>query len=334
MNVFITGGAGFIGANVANHFLSKDHQVTVFDNLHRKGVEKNLKWLKKTYPNRIKVIIGDVRDYKSVKKGMSGNDVIFHFAGQTAVTTSVADPRYDFEANALGTFNILESMREVAPKSLMVYSSTNKVYGEMSRVRTAHRGKRYVSIESPSIDESELLSFYSPYGCSKGAGDQYTLDYAKIYGLNTIVFRQSCIYGVHQLGVEDQGWVAHFVASAIRGDTLNIFGDGKQVRDLLYIDDLIDAFVKAIKHRSITSGQVYNMGGGINNTASLLELIELLEQISGKKIKVRFKQERPGDQKYYVSNIDKARRDFCWNPKISVKDGIVKLYDWLNKSLR
>jgi CDP-paratose 2-epimerase len=235
--------------------------------------------------------------------------------------------------NALGTLNVLEVLRNTNSNAIMIYCSTNKVYGEMSRVRTTARGKRYVSVESPSIDESEPLSFYSPYGCSKGCGDQYTLDYARIFGVRTIVFRQSCIYGTHQFGAEDQGWVAHFIASVIRGKTITIYGNGKQVRDLLYIDDLVRAFDKAIKYPSITKGQVYNIGGGIDNTISLLELIDILEKLGGKKVKLKFTKARLGDQKYFVSNIDKAYRDFQWKPTISVEHGVRMLYEWLGNTL-
>lgn len=331
--VFITGGAGFIGANTAHYYLHKNYKVVIYDSLFRPGVEKNIDWLRTRFRTNLKVIIADVRDFKKLNKHIKQSDIIIHCSGQTAVTNSIINPREDYEMNALGTLNVLEAMKNMSPSTIMLYCSTNKVYGEMSRVRTTARGKRYVSIESPSIDESEQISFYSPYGCSKGCGDQYTLDYARIYGLKTIVFRQSCIYGAHQFGVEDQGWVAHFVASVILDKPITIFGDGKQVRDLLYIDDLVVAFDRAIRKIKITQGNVYNIGGGINHTASLLELVELLEKVSGKKVKLKFKDARLGDQKYYVSNIDKAFRDFNWKPTISVEQGIRMLYEWLEDSL-
>lgn len=334
MRVLITGGAGFIGANTAAHYLKKGHEVIVYDNLYRKGVEKNIEWLKSAFAKKdLKVKISDVRDYQKLKNAIKGTDIIFHLAGQTAVTTSIAKPQEDYEMNALGTLNVLEAMRELKSRAIMIYSSTNKVYGEMSRVRTTSRGKRYVSIESPSIDESEMLSFYSPYGCSKGAGDQYALDYARMYGLRTIVFRQSCIYGTHQFGVEDQGWVAHFAACAIQGKPITIYGTGKQVRDILFIDDLVKASDLAIKNIGVTKGQVYNIGGGIDNTVSLSELIDLLEKMSDRNIRIKFVKARLGDQKYYVSNIDKAYRDFQWKPTVTVEEGIHRLYDWLMKTL-
>lgn len=332
--IFITGGAGFIGANVAAYYLEKGDKVTVFDSLYRPGVKNNLTWLRNKYPkSRLKIIKGDIRNYPELKRAIRGKDVVFHFAGQTAVTVSIRDPRTDFEINALGTFNVLEAVREVSPKAVVLYSSTNKVYGEVGRVNTARRGKRYYTIESASIDESEGLDFYSPYGDSKGAGDQYTRDYARIYGLKTIVFRQSCIYGTHQFGLEDQGWVAHFAAQAIRGKPLTIFGDGRQVRDMLYISDFVRACDKAVNKIAVTSGEVYNMGGGIENTLSLLELVDELNKLTGKKMKLKFGQARQGDQKVYISNISKARRDFEWAPIVGVDEGVKKLYFWLKEFL-
>lgn len=334
MRILITGGAGFIGANTASYYLQKKDHVTIYDDFSRDGVEKNAKWLKENFSNKfLKITRASVTDFKKLTAATKDIDVVFHFAGQTAVTTSIKDPRRDFQANALGTFNILESVRQASPKAIIVYSSTNKVYGAMSRVNTRPRGKRYFPIESPSIDESEQLDFYSPYGCSKGAGDQYVHDYHRIYGLNTIVFRQSCIYGTHQLGVEDQGWLAHFTAQVVRGKPLTIFGDGKQVRDILYITDLVDAYDKAVKNIDVTKGQVYNIGGGIRNSASLLEVIEILARLSGTKIKFKFQEERLGDQKVYISNIDKAYRDFDWQPKIGIHQGLELLYSWLKESL-
>lgn len=334
MRILITGGAGFIGANVAAHYLKLGDDVTIFDNLSRKGVDHNIDWLKQnTHSGKLKVVINDVKNAGAISKSVKNKDVVFHFAGQTAVTTSIADPRKDFEANALGTFNVLEAVRLNNPKATVCYSSTNKVYGAMGRVNTRRRGKRYFPIESPSIDESESLDFYSPYGCSKGAGDQYMHDYHRIFGINTIVFRQSCIYGSHQFGVEDQGWVAHFTALAIKGETIKIFGDGKQVRDMLFITDLVDAFDKAVTNIAVTSGQVYNIGGGIRNSISLLELIELLAEFTGKKIKTTSHPERLGDQKVFISNIDKAYRDFGWQPQIDIPTGMKQLYDWLSEFL-
>jgi CDP-paratose 2-epimerase len=333
--VFITGGAGFIGANMATHYLQKGVEVTSFDNLSRPGVESNIKWLKKSHGNGLFTFVkGDVRDFDKLKKLIQGHQAVFHFAGQTAVTTSVKDPRSDFEANALGTLNVLESVRQFSPKTVVLYASSNKVYGAMSRVTPSKRQTRYISVESPSIDESEQLDFYSPYGCSKGTGDQYTHDYARIYGLKTIVFRQSCIYGTHQFGVEDQGWVAHFASQAIKNEPITIFGDGKQVRDMLFITDLAKAYDQCLKHITHTSGQIYNIGGGIDNALSLLELISFLEVLLGRRLKLKFAKERFGDQKVYISNIDKAKRDFNWRPEVSVDEGLKLLYFWLRDYLQ
>lgn len=334
MNILITGGAGFIGANVADHYLTAGHTVSVFDNLSRPGVSHNLDWLKASHPaSRLRALVKDVRDDKALIQAVKNQDVVFHFAGQTAVTTSIKDPRLDFEINVLGTINLLEALRTQNPEAILLYSSTNKVYGDVSRVRTRKRQKRYYSVESPSIDESEKLDFYSPYGCSKGAGDQYVHDYARIYGLKTIVFRQSCIYGTHQFGVEDQGWLAHFTAQVIQNEPITIFGDGKQVRDILYITDLVRAFDQAVSKIDITAGEIYNMGGGIDNTVSLLELIDHLESLHGSKIKLKFKPSRQGDQKVFISNIDKAKRDLDWQPEVSASEGITLLYRWLKDYL-
>lgn len=334
MKILVTGGAGFIGANIAAHYLKKGHLVTIFDNLSRKGVQHNLDWLKDTYNKKnLTILKHDVRDHKAIQAAVKNQKIVFHFAGQTAVTTSITDPREDFEVNAIGSFNVIEAVRTISPKAIVCYASTNKVYGEMSRVNTRRRGNRFFSIESPSIDESEQLDFYSPYGCSKGAGDQYMHDYARTYGIKSIVFRQSCIYGAHQFGVEDQGWVAHFVSQAIKGNTIKLFGDGKQVRDMLYITDLVEAFALAISNISTTAGQIYNMGGGINNSLSLLELISLLENLMGRKITTKRYKARIGDQKVFISNIDKAYRDFGWQPKVGTQEGIKLLYFWLQDFL-
>lgn len=330
MKILITGGAGFIGANVAASYLKRGHSVTVYDNFSRKGTEKNIDWLQTLGATKLlKVVEGDVADFSSLKQLVKKQDIVFHLAGQTAVTTSIKNPRLDFEANALGTFNVLEAVRQSNPETVVFYSSTNKVYGAMSRVNTRRRGKRYYGVQSASVDESESLDFYSPYGCSKGAGDQYMQDYSRIYGLKTVVFRQSCIYGSHQFGVEDQGWVAHFTSQVIKNKKLKIFGDGKQVRDLLYITDLVRAFRLAHKYIHITAGQVYNIGGGITNSISLLELIEQLEELSKRTVEVEYFEARKGDQRVYISDTAKAYRDFNWQPKVSVTDGIEKLYQWL-----
>lgn len=334
MNILITGGAGFIGSNLAAHFLSKKHKVTVYDNFFRPGVEANLDWLKSQFPSKkLQVITADILDTQTLNSSVTSQDIIFHLAGQTAVTSSVTNPRQDFEFNSQGTFNVLESLRLNNPKATLIYSSTNKVYGTLEGFRVKAGKTRYLPLGPKAIDETWTLDFHSPYGCSKGSADQYVRDYARIYDLNTVVFRQSCIYGTHQLGVEDQGWLAHFAASFIKGTPLNIFGTGKQVRDALFIDDLVKAYELAAENIKTTKGQIYNIGGGPNHTISLIELIDLLTQISGKTIPINQAGQRPGDQKYFVCDISKAKKDFSWQPHISLPQGVEKLYQWLENTL-
>lgn len=331
MTIGITGGAGFIGCNVAARYLNKGDKVIIFDNFSRKGTGNNLAWLRKIKKGRLEVIKGDIRTDKSaLKRFAAACDLVYHMAAQVAVTTSVTDPVEDFGINALGTFNVLESVRRSPKKPVLVYASTNKVYGKMSGFKLAEKKTRHVYKALPyGADEDVPLDFYSPYGCSKGCGDQYVRDYSRIYGLRTIVFRQSCIYGQRQFGVEDQGWVAHFIISAVLGRPMTIYGDGKQVRDLLFVDDLVDAYEKAVKNIRRTAGQIYNIGGGPANTLSLLELLAKLEPLVGKKIRCPFAAPRPGDQLIYVSDIRRARRDFGWAPKISVPEGVERLHAWV-----
>lgn len=332
--VLITGGAGFIGSNLAARLMREGRDVIVYDNLSRRGSERNLQWLKKEFSKHLIVIQGDVRDFGSVVEAMSGISEVFHFAAQVAVTTSVTDPRLDFEVNALGTFNIIEAARQCQPSPIVVYTSTNKVYGKMSDLKTTDSGLRHLYADQVlGISETRRLEFHSPYGCSKGTGDQYVIDYAKTYGIRTICFRMSCIYGERQFGNEDQGWVAHFARSALTNQAITIYGDGKQARDVLYIDDLLDAFENAIKGISLTSGKVYNIGGGSGNVISLLELVAMLEALVGHVIPFSFSQWRPGDQKVYVSDIRQAAQDFGWRPHICVSDGVQRLVAWLKEDM-
>jgi CDP-paratose 2-epimerase len=335
--ILITGGAGFTGVNVADYYLKQGKNVIVFDNLSRRGSELNLRWLKKR--GKLQFIKGDVCNYnqlKAVFKKHKNIDVIFHLAAQVAVTTSVENPRSDFENNLLGSFNLLEAIRNYSKKSILIYSSTNKVYGALENLGISEKKSRY-EFTSPEfqqgIPEGYPLDFHSPYGCSKGAVDQYVRDYNRIYGLNTIVFRQSCIYGPRQFGVEDQGWVAWFIIAALLNKPITIYGNGKQVRDLLYINDLISVYDLAIKNINKTAGQVYNMGGGFNNTLSLLELIEILEKFLGRKIKISFSKTRPGDQKIFIADILRAKKHFNWMPKIGVNRGIKRLFNWISENI-
>lgn len=335
MKILITGGAGFIGINTAAYFLKKGNEISIYDNLSRKGSRINLAWIKKQYP-KVRCIEGDVKDFAKLRKEVEGKDVIFHFAGQVAVTTSVENPREDFEANTLGTFNVLEAVRLSRSKPIVIDSSTNKVYGGLENIEVIEKKTRYEFKNLKNgVAEDMNLNFHSPYGCSKGAADQYVRDYARIYGLKTVVFRQSCIYGPHQFGVEDQGWVAWFLIAVHLNKPIVIYGNGKQVRDLLYIDDLLKAFDLAIKHIDKTTGQIYNIGGGPDNSISIwLEFKPLLEKLTGKKIKETFSSLRPGDQPIYVSNIEKAKRDFGWKPQVGIEKGIKKLYMWVNKNIK
>ncbi len=333
--ILITGGAGFIGVNLAYNLLrNKNNFVVIYDNLSRKGVENNLNWLLSfKFPN-LKFVKGDIRDYKKLKEIVKNFDEIFHLAAQVAVTTSVENPLEDFEINALGTLYLLEAVRENCQEAKIVFSSTNKVYGELSHLKLKEGKKRYYLVEKRNgIDESVNLDFHSPYGCSKGTADQYVRDFYRIYGIKTIVFRQSCIYGPQQFGNEDQGWVAHFVIKAILDEKINIYGDGKQVRDILEVSDLISAYKLAMKKINKTKGQIYNIGGGKENTFSLLELIGYLEKKLNKKISLDFYDWRPGDQKVFISNNKKLIKDTGWSIKTDKFKGVDKLISWVEKNI-
>lgn len=339
MRILTTGGAGFIGCNIAKRFLDEKANVIIIDNLSRPGTEKNLNWLKNcSNNNNLTFIKGDIRNRQLMdllfnRPDLGKIDIVFHMAAQTAVTTSVVNPREDFEINALGTFNLLEAVRNSKQRPIIINASTNKVYGEIESIKVKEKKTRYEYDSLPyGVSENMPLDFFSPYGNSKGAADQYVRDYFRIYGLKTINFRQSCIYGPRQFGVEDQGWVAHFVISAILDKPITIYGDGKQVRDILFIDDLIDAFLLAIKNLKTTCGRVYNIGGGPTNTISLLEFIKLLEKMLNKKIPLRFKDWRPGDQKVYISDIRRAKKDFGWRPKIDIEKGLAFLVKWVKEN--
>lgn len=333
----ITGGAGFIGSNYVNRLLQRGETVTIFDNLSRAGAVRNIRWLKEVYGEKgVDLVLGDVRETEQVARAAKQADVIVHLAAQVAVTTSVTHPREDFEINALGTFNTLEAARLSGRNPLFLYASTNKVYGGMDDVAIVEEPTRYRYADFPEgISESQPLDFHSPYGCSKGTGDQYVRDYARIYGLPTVVFRQSCIYGPRQYGIEDQGWVAWFVIAALTGKRISIYGDGKQVRDILFVEDLLNAYDAAIENPFVSSGQVYNIGGGAKNILSVwTEFQPILERLIGKPLDVSWGDWRPGDQKVYVSDIRKASRDLKWAPKVSVKEGIEKLFRWVQQGVK
>ncbi|WP_228466855.1 GDP-mannose 4,6-dehydratase [Adhaeribacter swui] len=322
-----------MGTNLAKRLLQEGKRVMVLDNLSRPGVERNLQWLHDNYNERLEIFVGDIRDLATVKKVMKNADQVFHFAAQVAVTTSLDYPINDFEINARGIINVLEAIRAQDNPPPLVFTSTNKVYGGLEDLLFIADGSRYnpsdKTILKHGIGESRSLDFHSPYGCSKGAADQYVVDYARTYNLPAVVFRMSCIYGPHQYGNEDQGWVAHFAIRAIENKAISIYGDGKQVRDVLFVEDLVDAFLLAQEHMPQISGQAFNIGGGPENTTSLLELLELIGEFQGSKIPLQFGDWRPGDQHYYVSDIRKFKKATGWYPKNSVQEGVAKLYRWL-----
>jgi CDP-paratose 2-epimerase len=329
LRALVTGGIGFIGSNLSRRLLSGGHDVIALDSVRREGVRQNLHWLRSLGGNHFQFVEGDVRDFETVRNAMRDVSVVFHLAAQVAVTTSLTDPRDDFTTNALGTFNVLEAARRLKPLPAVLYTSTNKVYGGIEHARIAERKSRYVFEDLPfGVPESCPLDFYSPYGCSKGAADQYVRDYHRIYGLPTVVFRMSCIYGPRQFGNEDQGWVAHFALATVRGGHLTIYGDGKQVRDMLYVDDLVDLMLMAVQNIDRTAGQVYNVGGGPANTISVwAEFHELLAKRSGRVPSVSFDQTRFGDQKVYISDIRKLREQLNWAPKVGVEEGVRRLIE-------
>lgn len=334
----VTGGSGFIGSNYVHRLLERGERVTIFDNFSRNGSKHNLAWLKSSFgESAFEVIEGDIRDADAVKQACKSADVILHFAAQVAVTTSVQDPRTDFEINAGGTLNVLEGARLSGRNPVVIFSSTNKVYGGMEDVGVEETETRYkYSKLERGVSEMMPLDFHSPYGCSKGAADQYVRDYGRIYGIPAVVLRLSCIYGTRQFGIEDQGWVAWFLIRAVLNQPISIYGDGKQVRDLLFIDDLMAAFDNVIERKDSLCGEIINLGGGNSNSVSVWqELGPIVEKLLGRRVDVSYADWRPGDQKIYVSDIEKARSLLGWNPKVSVDQGVTKIFEWIqaNKDL-
>jgi CDP-paratose 2-epimerase len=325
------GGAGFVGCNLASRLIRDGQDVLIVDNLSRVGSEENLRWLRQQ--GDVEFVRCDIRERSAVEeifKGTRDIEAVFHLAAQVAVTRSIIDPRHDFEVNVLGTINLLEAIRHSDSAPLLVYSSTNKVYGEMDGYDVVESATRYELPALPrGVSEAIPLDLHSPYGCSKGAADQYVRDYARIYGLRSVVLRQSCIYGQRQFGVEDQAWVAWFIIASLLDKPLTVFGTGKQVRDLLFIDDLIELYLRCVEHSSEVTGEIFNVGGGPNNTSSLLELVECLEAISGKRIAYSFADWRLGDQRIFISDVAKAERHLGWRPQVTVADGVERLYEWV-----
>lgn len=330
--VLITGGAGFVGVNLAAHLLVRGEAVRILDSLIRPGSERNLKWLQQCYPDGVDFIHADVRNPQAVAVAMQGIEHVVHLAAQVAVTSSLVNPAFDFDVNGFGTLNVLEAARRAHRAPSLLFTSTNKVYGGLEDLRLRAEGQRYMPVServrARGIDESHGLDFHSPYGCSKGAAEQYVLDYARSFGLRTTVFRMSCIYGPHQNGNEDQGWVAHMIRKALAAEPITIYGDGKQVRDVLFIDDLLDAFGRARRAIDRLSGRAFNIGGGARNTVSLLELIEQLEQVLGRRVELSFDAWRTGDQRYYVSDTTRYESATGWQPRTRVSQGIDVLFDW------
>jgi CDP-paratose 2-epimerase len=334
----ITGGAGFIGTNLANRLLISGRPVLVFDNLSRPGVDENLRWLRERHGNQVQVEVADVRDRYALREAARSAGQVYHFAAQVAVTTSLTDPVFDFEVNACGTLNLLEALRTLENPPPLIFTSTNKVYGDLSDISLTQNCTRYepedLLIRRYGINEDRPLDFHSPYGCSKGTADQYIMDYARTFPISMVVFRMSCIYGPHQFGTEDQGWVAHFLIRAIEGQPITLYGDGMQVRDILFVDDLLDAFLLAQAQMPKLSGQVFNIGGGPSQAISLLELIELITELPNEQPTVHFADWRPGDQRYYVSDTRKFRAATGWTPQVGVRQGLNTLYQWLRESRR
>jgi CDP-paratose 2-epimerase len=328
----VTGGAGFIGSNLAAALVRRGASVRVLDDLSRPGVRLNRDWLEREGGGEIEFMLADVRDAEAVRRAVSDVDAVYHLAGQTAVVTSVSDPRADFEANALGTLNVLEAARLSTRQPVVIYASTNKVYGSLAGVAIDEEHTRFRFRDLPlGIPETQPLSFESPYACSKGAGDQYMLDYHRMYGVPTVVFRQSCIYGPRQLPLEEQGWVVWLVAAAAQSRPITIFGTGKQVRDLLHVDDAVEAYLLATAAIGQAAGSAYNIGGGPERAVSVWhEFSALLEDVLGRAIETpAFAPARPGDQRVFYCDTRRADRDLGWRARVSVRDGLAQLAAWV-----
>lgn len=331
--VLVTGGAGFVGCNLADRLLSDGRRVVILDDLSRRGVRQNVRWLEARHGERVALRVADVRDSDAVRRAVAGAGQVFHFAAQVAVTTSLTDPLRDFRTNVGGTLNVLEAARRRDEPPAIVFASTNKVYGNLGEVGVSAQGARYApdapDLAAHGVGEGAPLDFQSPYGCSKGAADQYVLDYARSFGLRACVFRMSCVYGPRQFGNEDQGWVAHFLVQARQGRPITVFGDGRQVRDVLFVDDLVDAFLAAMDRIDDLSGRAFNVGGGPGHTLSLLELVDRIEALQGARPDVRFADWRTGDQRWYVSDTRALQRALGWRPRVGVDEGLERLDAWL-----
>lgn len=340
MKLLITGGCGFLGSNLASYAMENGYELTLFDNLYRAGSITNLSWLKAK--GNFRFIHGDIRNYNDVLRVMSDvkPDAVFHLAGQVAMTTSISNPRYDFEVNALGTHNLLEAVRLAVPEAVIVYSSTNKVYGDLEQYTYHETASRYECIDCPDgFSEITPLDFHSPYGCSKGAADQYVLDYARIFGLKTIVFRHSSMYGGRQFATYDQGWIGWFCQKAMEEkecvlkEPFTISGNGKQVRDVLHVDDMVSLYFLAVENAEKARGQAFNIGGGISNSLSLLELFKMLESFMKTKLHFRALPVRISDQKVFVADIAKVKAVLNWEPQVKATEGVARMVQW-TKAIR
>lgn len=333
--VLITGGCGFIGCNLADRLAERGDNVLVLDNLARAGVRENAQWLKSRYGERVSIVVADVRDPIPVIDAVRGARAVLHLAAQVAVTDSLSDPGADFEINARGTVNVLEAARLHNRAAPVLFASTNKVYGRLiDDTQIGRVGRRYAPTDetlASGVSENAPLDFYSPYGCSKGTADQYVHDYARVFGLQTVVMRMSCIYGPRQFGTEDQGWIAHFLLSAIRGNRLTIYGDGYQVRDALHVSDAVNAWLAALDHIALAAGRVFNLGGGPSNSVSLLELLNHIAQLIGREAEYTLSAWRPGDQPWYITDTRALSRTLGWMPRVSLPEGLRSLHAWLDE---
>jgi CDP-paratose 2-epimerase len=335
--VLITGGAGFIGTNVTTRVLAEGGEAVVLDDLSRAGVKANVRTLRSLGAGRrLRVVVADVRDRGALRRALDGVDTVFHFAAQVAVTTSVDEPRHDFEVNLGGTFAVLDEVRACATPPALLFTSTNKVYGDMLDLVTVRDGDRYVpadpQLREHGISEARPLSFCSPYGCSKGGADQYVLDFAKSYGIPSVVFRMSCIYGPHQCGNEDQGWVAHFLLCALAGRPITLYGDGRQVRDILHVADAVAAYRAVLAAIEDVKGRAFNLGGGPRNAVSLRTLLAEIAAVLGRETPLAHGDWRRGDQLFFVADTRRIEAALGWKPRIGWREGVRDLAGWLARN--